>query len=107
MFLICYLCAQGLTSASAQRRGAHSRCLLAQSRHPRPPGHLRLMSLTRSRTPIVVEYLTGRTQAYLFRIALQGRTHRRSILGRCWIEWSQAPATVRTITPWTPKCYGA
>jgi hypothetical protein len=65
------------------------------------------MTLTRSLTPTVVQQVTGKTQAYLFRIALKGRTSRRSIVGRCWIEWSQAPATVRTMPPWTPRCYGA
>jgi hypothetical protein len=99
--LICYLCTMPLRNADSQRRGAHALCLQrrpAASRY-RAQMQLRLMTLPlappgQPRFPRRHWTAAGaHPLAYLLALANQGRWHAQSIVGRCWIEATHAPAT--------------
>lgn len=90
MWLICWVCKTPLTRAPGQRHGIHEACQRTQ--HVVRLSHLRLMVLSRTTGQPWKRPWVG-AQAYLLTLAHQGHARKASIVGRCWIERSNAPAT--------------
>jgi len=93
MTLLCHVCRHALTTRITARRGAHSACLVAAA----PPLGARvqkvLMALGAGTRRIRVVLRSTRLD-YLLGLAVATRHHRRSVVGRCWIELSAEPAHV-------------
>lgn len=90
MAVTCSICGRGVRVLRMQRQGAHLRCLLRQRSSRRK--YLRLVAISRSGR--VSQVYTGSLE-YMMRLMARTRSHKCSVVGRCWVERNTEPAVAR------------